>query len=366
MIAITRPTLLLSEAICRSNIKRIADKAKKSGVAFRPHFKTHQSHEIARWYRPEGVTACTVSSVKMATYFAEDGWNDITIAFPLNIREIGEINRLGKICTLNLLAVSAEGIMELSKKLTSPIQIFIEIDPGYNRTGLKPGDHNGIDKIIAAIALNHLLIFKGFLSHAGHSYKAHTNSEIMKIHDDSIALMKVLGDHYRSLFPDLVLSVGDTPTCSIADNFSGINEIRPGNLVFYDLQQSSIGSCKKDQIAIAMACPVVAFNEDRNEVFVHGGGVHFAKDFLIRVDGEISFGEVIKLKDNGWELNSTSMFVKSLSQEHGVISASADDIKKLKIGDVMGIIPVHACLTADAMGEYMTLDGERIRMMSKV
>ncbi|MEJ0055890.1 MAG: hypothetical protein WDN75_09720 [Bacteroidota bacterium] len=73
----------------------MAEKARKLKVSFRPHFKTHQSHEVGRWFRAEGVNSCTVSSVKMASYFAEDGWKDITVAFPLNVLEIKEVNRLG-------------------------------------------------------------------------------------------------------------------------------------------------------------------------------------------------------------------------------------------------------------------------------
>ncbi|MEJ0055892.1 MAG: hypothetical protein WDN75_09730 [Bacteroidota bacterium] len=64
----------------------------------------------------------------------------------------------------------------------------------------------------------------------------------------------------------MILSIGDTPTCTVADEFTGINEVRPGNLVFYDMMQVIIGSCKREDVAIAMACPVVAFNEERQEI----------------------------------------------------------------------------------------------------
>jgi len=39
----------------------------------------------------------------MAKYFADHGWKDITIAFPVNIREIGLIEKIRESCTLNLL-----------------------------------------------------------------------------------------------------------------------------------------------------------------------------------------------------------------------------------------------------------------------
>ena len=85
--AITRPTLLLDVVRARRNIARMADKARRNGVRFRPHFKTHQSAAIGAWFRAEGVACITVSSVTMARYFADQGWQDITIVFPVNVRE---------------------------------------------------------------------------------------------------------------------------------------------------------------------------------------------------------------------------------------------------------------------------------------
>jgi len=62
MLKITKPTLLLDKSICIRNIERMAAKAQLSGIAFRPHCKTHQSHEIANWFRDFGVSKITVSS----------------------------------------------------------------------------------------------------------------------------------------------------------------------------------------------------------------------------------------------------------------------------------------------------------------
>lgn len=40
---------------------------------------------------------------------------------------------------------------------------------------------------------------------------------------------------YRPLYPNIIISVGDTPGISAAKNLDGIDEIRPGNYVFYDV-----------------------------------------------------------------------------------------------------------------------------------
>ena len=75
----------------------MAGKAHANRLVFRPHFKTHQSHLIGQWFREEGVTKITASSLSMAAYFAEDGWDDITVAFPVNIREMDTINELARV-----------------------------------------------------------------------------------------------------------------------------------------------------------------------------------------------------------------------------------------------------------------------------
>jgi len=67
---ITFPTLLLNKEISLANIERMANKVKAAGAVFRPHFKTHQSLEVGRWFRDFGVECITVSSMKMAAYFA--------------------------------------------------------------------------------------------------------------------------------------------------------------------------------------------------------------------------------------------------------------------------------------------------------
>src|SRR6056297_2377599 len=99
---IKRPTLVLNKTTCLQNIELMADKAQRHKLRFRPHFKTHQSIEIGRWFRNFGVEHITVSSIKMAQYFASDGWKDITIAFPFNIHEIDELNSLSATTKINI------------------------------------------------------------------------------------------------------------------------------------------------------------------------------------------------------------------------------------------------------------------------
>ena len=359
---ITTPTLLINEKICRQNISTMVEKAERNGVIFRPHFKTHQSHAVGKWFREAGVTKITASSLKMASYFSDDDWEDITVAFPVNILEINTINQLAGRIQLNLLFESEEVVNELNKILTSEVGAFLKIDVGTHRTGLAPDDHNRIMKILKALEDAENIRFCGFLAHAGHSYGSRDEDEIRQVHEQSMIIMQKLDNEFRDEYPGMTLSVGDTPTCSKMEDFSTVDELRPGNFAFYDIMQEQIGSCAHDQIAVAMTCPVVALHPEREEMVIYGGGVHFSKDF-ITVNGNRKYGQVVETMDSGWGDPVPRVFLKALSQEHGIISAPKEFIEKHHPGDLLTILPVHSCMTANLMGEYLTLDGGRIPMM---
>lgn len=357
----TEPTLLLDEQKCKVNIRRMCTRAKKAGVNFRPHFKTHQSHEIGRWFRAEGVNKITVSSLSMAEYFAADGWQNITVAFPVNIREISRINRLAEKVQLNLLLENIESINVLQQNLKFKVDAFLKIDIGYHRTGLNPQHKDQIDSLLHALDHASNINFLGFLGHAGHSYKARSRAKIRAVHLESLALLHSLKEHYHKNYPQLILSVGDTPTCSWEEDFPGVDEIRPGNFVFYDLAQWRIGSCRLDQIAVAMACPIVAKHPERQQLVVYGGGVHFAKDQSLLLDSKTPYyGHVVPFTGQDWKLPNGQNYIASLSQEHGILQVQPEVMRQYQIGDFITILPIHSCMAANAMKAYRTLSGQSI------
>ncbi len=337
-------------------------KALASGVEFRPHFKTHQSLEIGRWFKEKGVQKITVSSLTMAEYFSSE-WNDITVAFPTNILEIDTINRLAKRITLNLSIENEESVRFLVNELQAPVQIYLKIDMGYHRTGIEPHNRQLIDKILETIDSSDLVHFKGFLGHAGHTYSCTNTEEVMAVYRESMTIVSELKGGYSNRYPDVVFSIGDTPGCSVVEDFSWVDEIRPGNFVFYDLTQHKIGSNSIAQIAVALACPITAIHKHRNEIVVYGGGVHFSKERLEDDEGTI-FGRVVEKHGNGWGRLIPNMYLKSLSQDPGILSVPENRIDQYGIGDYVLILPVHSCMTANLMRVYQTLEGEQISVLS--
>jgi len=422
-VAVAHPTPIVDETRVRANIARMAAKAHASAVRLRPHFKTHQSAEIGGWFHEHGVSAITVSSLRMARYFADHGWRDITVAFPVNLRELDEVVALARAISLGVLVDDPSVVRALAGAVSGLpagcVRVWVKIDTGLGRVGVCWDDQARLSAVGEALQPASGLTYAGALTHAGHSYGARTRAELGVIHSESISRLRLARDRLdagimsaaggqrvgrmdagRRPGPDEdgglqsagELSIGDTPTCSLVERFDGVDEIRPGNFVFYDLMQLRIGSCRGEDLAVALACPVVGKYEQRGEIVIYGGAVHLSKEALgggavPREDPGSGVGPGTSLRTSSGTISnagagtgsSRSMYgclaidpgaglgrpeprapVVALSQEHGVVRVPRDLWDTVAVGDLVLVYPVHACLACDLHARYVTTDGRTI------
>lgn len=355
---VKRPTLFLNASIAKDNISRMKLKADSLGLHLRPHFKTHQSLEVGRMFKEAGCDRIAVSSLEMAAYFSEE-WSDILVAFPTNIQELELIDELSQKVKLNLTVYNLETLSFLQEQLHHQVNVYLKINIGNNRAGYAVESKEEILAFCRQAKAYSRINLKGLIMHAGHSYKCRGKPAILEVHSACMTRVEVLRDLLDEEFPDLIFSYGDTPTNSVANSFPGVDEIRPGNFVFYDLTQVAIGSCNKEDIAVALACPVVGKQTDGQTIILYGGGVHLSKDVLVRRDGVRTYGQSVLMQDTGWQLMSPECYLSGISQEHGVLKVSSAEFEQIKIGDSIGILPVHSCMTADLMKEYTDVEQMR-------
>ena len=346
------PILLLDKNRCRNNIKRIASKAEKHGLIFRPHFKTHQSIEIGRWFRDYGVKGITVSSIGMAQYFAQDDWDDITIAFPFYHGMVEGLKKLQEQAQIRLFLNQIDDVSLLNSELGKNFKVYIEIDAGYGRSGIFIDEKEKIRDLVDAINMGKYSEFHGFYIHDGGTYKAQGKSEIKEKVMRSLSALREL----KKLYPDAKTSLGDTPSASILEDFDGIDEITAGNLVFYDWMQIQIGSCTPNDVAVSVKVPL-SQKIGSNMAIVHGGSVHFSKDY-IEQNGIKNYGQVFKKQGNDIVPIDGAM-LSGLSQEHGTLSGF--DPKLVDENNCISILPIHSCLTVNLYHYYHTTDGEIIQ-----
>ncbi len=361
---ITRPTLLLDEKTARRNIERMAGKARASGVGFRPHFKTHQSAEVGCWFQDCGVESITVSSLAMARYFADHGWADITLAVPLNLRELEEIDRLAGEITLGLLVDNEQSLLALEHRLSHPVDLWLEIDPGYGRTGIPWDDADTILGLARAARDARHCRLRGLLTHSGHTYQAASAEQIRAIQADTTGRLREIRNALLGQGIRCRLSVGDTPGCSIVDRLDGVDEVRPGNFVFFDLMQLNLGACTAGDIALTAACPVIGVYPSRGRIAIYGGTVHLGREPLARTRGRVFYGMAVAEGDLPAEDFRGAAVLTGLTQEHGILEADHSMLSRVRPGDLLHVYPVHSCITASLHNRYLTRDGREIARLA--
>lgn len=358
---ITGPQLILDKDKCLSNLEQMVQKLRKNNISFRPHFKTHQSRSIGRWFRAAGVNKITVSSLKMAYYFADDGWDDILVGIAYNPREYSLYEKLSGRCRLQATVACPDTARILSEQCRFPLEVMIKTDTGYNRSGIRWDDTEGMKACIKYLASNDNISIRGLMTHDGSTYGLNSKKLILEHYDRSVSRINQCRD--KSGHSNLIISVGDTPSASLASSFEGADELRPGNFIFYDLMQYINGCCSFDDIALALFCPVIDIRKYSETIVIHGGAVHLSKDSVL-IDGRPVYGMLAGINESGWFKPGNTVYVSSLSQEHGIIDCSDNDlIRTVMPGDLLAVIPVHSCLTADCMGSYLTLESETIEHM---
>lgn len=362
---IKKPILVIDTDRAQKNIEMALNICRKRGLEFRPHFKTHRSETIGNFFSQSGVHKITVSSVAMAKYFAIRGFWDITIAFPANMLELEDIDKLAGEINLNLLFDSIETVDYFAKNMTNKIGAFIETDDGYHRTGVDVDDYSLIRQIADRI-ISSGFDFRGILTHSGRTYSAGSPEMIRKIFSESMFKLLKIKQALINDFGSCILSIGDTPSFILADDFNGVDEVRPGVFIFFDAMMESFGVCDFNNIALTVATPVIGKYPDRMEIALYAGAVHLSKDSIKDRNGLSIFGYISRYRYDGTlEIPEKDNFLRMISQEHGIASVTPEFFNKISIGDVVAIVPVHACLTSDAAGKAIDKSGREIRMMEE-
>lgn len=338
----------------RRNVANMNSRIAKLGVELRPHVKTHKSIDIARIQTAGQKGGVMVSTLAEARAFLAAGFRDITYGVPVEAGKFAEVNELARDCErFAVLTDDLETVRELNNASDGAVSVFIEIDTGDHRSGIAPDSANVL-RIAREISDSKNLHFAGILTHAGHSYDAPDADRRLAIARAERDLMTELADKLkRDGIKIPSVSIGSTPTVACVDHLDGVTEARPGNYIFYDAFQATLGSCAFSDCALTVLAAVVHRSFDKKQVIIDAGAIALSKDRgAVSFDAGCGYGAVQDIDGNRLGLN-----VDGVSQEHGKIFVKDETLlEKLKVGTRLRILANHSCMTAAQFDYYNVLE----------
>jgi D-serine deaminase-like pyridoxal phosphate-dependent protein len=307
----------------RANIAGAAERAAASGVALRPHVKTHKTIEIARLQLAAGAVGITVATVGEAETFVRQGVSDVFVAYPvwLDDRSAGRLRDLTADATVAIGVDSVEGAANAGRLLgDATVEVLVEVDSGHHRSGAPP--HAAGE--VADTARRTGLRVRGVFTFPGHSYSPDALSSAAADEADALRVAaRAMAD--TGLGPRVV-SGGSTPSLAHADT-DVLTELRPGVYVFGDAQQWELGAMAPERIALVCRATVVS----------HAGGR------LVLDSGSKVLGadRASYATGHGRLPEHPDARVVMLSEHHAVVDLGGAPLPP--VGSQVDVVPNHVC-----------------------
>ena len=358
--SISTPAAVIDLARMRANIARMQKHIHGLGADLRPHIKTAKCLNVAEEQAKAGASGITASTMKEAEEFFAAGIRDIIYAVgmaPAKLPQALHLMRQG--CALKIICDSVESaraITDFGAKNATCFDVLIEIDSDGHRSGVPPESPELIEiaKILESGGGARL---GGVLTHAGSSYELATPRAIEELAEQERALCVRAATRLREAgIACPLVSIGSTPTALCCKKLEGVNEVRAGVYVFFDLVMHNVGVCSMNEIALSVLTTVIGHQKEKGWAIVDAGWMAMSRDRgTARMGTDFGYGQVCSL--DGTPLQG--YIVSGANQEHGIVSLAhgldADISTRFPVGSLLRILPNHACATGAQFPEYHAL-----------
>lgn len=359
------PAVLVDQARAQRNLARLQEAAAARGIRLRPHAKTHKSPLIARWQIERGAVGICCAKLGEAEVFADAGIKDIRIPYPLNPANADRLIALAQRAHVSFvvdhLRVAEAWSLALHAAAVT-VDVLVKIDVGFHRCGIDPAPGTALPFIHRVAELPGLRL-RGLLSHAGQSYHAHSEAELeeMAVAEARMLVSLALAARAAGIAID-ELSAGATPTARYSLQQDGLTEYRAGNFVYFDRTQVGLGAATLDDCALTVLARVVS-KPARDRIILDAGSKTLSSDGARGFQPAPGYGSVCEVGSdpNGARTLQIlpNLVVERLSEEHATVRVT-DGATPLEPGDLVRILPNHACVVSNLVDQAWLLDGRRV------
>jgi D-serine deaminase-like pyridoxal phosphate-dependent protein len=352
------PQVLIDHDRARNNIERVQQLASAAGMRLRPHAKTHKSPAIARWQIERGAVGVCCAKLGEAEVFVDAGITDIRLPYPVNpanaSRVVALMDRASISIIVDHLAV-ARGWSDAMQRAGRVLDVLIKVDVGFHRCGIDP-DAEGLGFIQSIASLPGLRL-RGLLSHAGHAYNAASDAALCAVAQQEAETLTRLRDQAtRSGIPVDEISVGTTPALRFSVQQRGITEQRPGNYVYFDRTQVSLGAATLDDCALTVLATVVSKHPGR--VILDCGSKTLTNDQARGITPAGGYGAVLEGDGESPRRIDDTLTIERLSEEHATVRVSGET--RLEPGDRVRVVPNHSCTVSNLVDAVRLVEGDLV------
>ena len=338
------PALLIDRDRVQHNIATTLRLLGDDANRWRPHVKTAKLGYVMRMLVDAGVKQFKCATSLELSVACEAGALDVLVAYPMIGANAARVRQIAEQYENVAISVLVENELQAEQWRGTPVSVFIDVNPGMNRTGIPE------DRIDAMLALCQSIAssqFRGLHYYDGHLSRYAMPERCAQAHRGYDHLMRIVDalDMIDVEIPEVITAGTPALPCSLSyKRFSGasfVHRVSPGTVVYSDATSlTQLPSEYGYEPAVVIMTRVIS-HPAMGMITCDAGHKTVSADAGVPTCVVMGHPELEPL---------------SPSEEHLPMRVT-DTAKTPAIGDMLCLIPRHVCPTVNNFDHAVIVSG---------
>jgi D-serine deaminase-like pyridoxal phosphate-dependent protein len=349
------PALAIYPDIVENNIAATVRLLGGDPNRWRPHVKTAKLGFIMRMMAERGVLQAKCSTTVELGVACAAGIKDVLLAYPVVGANAARVREIAGRFPDARISVLAENSAQAAAWKGSRIGVFIDVNPGMDRTGIEQGRTEAILEIARGIAAAGLE-FRGLHYYDGHVAAPTIAERDVIAHRGYDRLMEIVCAMERARFAIGEVITSGTPAFPCAASYapfqsgSFVHRASPGTVVYSDMTSLTQLPAEWGYQPAAVVVSTVVSHPKDGYLTCDAGHKSVSADAGIPTCEVIGHADFRPLKP---------------SEEHLPIQVP-EGSERPAIGEALYLVPRHVCPTVNNFDEAVLIRENRIASMERV
>lgn len=349
------PALAIYPEIVDANIRATLGLLCGDANRWRPHVKTSKLAFVMRRLVERGVANFKCSTTLELVTACENGAHDVVVAYPMVGANAIRARAIADQFPGITVSALVESLEQVEPWKGSRIGLFIDVNPGMDRTGIQ---QDRVDEIVAlARAIQDTgQVFRGLHYYDGHLSSLALPEREAVAHRGYDHLMEIEAAFQRNHIPVEEIITAGTPAfpCSLSyapfSEAAFIHRVSPGTVVYNDCSSLAQLPSEYGYKPAAIVISTVVSNPSQGRFTCDAGHKTVSADSGVPTCSVVSHPEYVPSKP---------------SEEHLPMDVPADSTPP-HIGDTLYLVPKHICPTVNNFDHALLIEGGRIIGVERV
>ena len=349
------PALAIYTEILDSNITVTLDQAGGNANRWRPHVKTAKLAYVMRRLADRGVMNFKCSTTLELRVACETGAADVVLAYPAVGANTRRVRAIADEFAQTRVSALAENADQIDQWKESRVGLFIDVNPGMDRTGIEQDRAHEIAELARAIEAEGIA-FRGLHYYDGHLAKFDLAERERVAHGGYDRLMEIIDavESSGSKVEEVITAGTPALPCSLSyprlAEGDFVHRVSPGTIVYNDC--TSLAQLPKEwgYRPAAVVVSTVVSHPAAGRVTCDAGHKTVSADSGVPTCAVIGRNDLMPARP---------------SEEHLPVEVS-EGRDAPKIGEHLYLVAMHICPTVNNFDYAMIVEGNRVVAVERV